>query len=73
MICVVNKSAIFSSGFDACFRLQGAVQSYLVYVTYEHQTHYLYFYFFWSGLRGPKSYSLWGGVVPSPSIGYEYL
>ena len=29
--------------------------------------------FFWSGLRGPKAYSLWGGVVPSPSIGYEYL
>ena len=29
--------------------------------------------FFWSGLQGPKAYSLWGGVVPSPSIGYEYL
>ena len=29
--------------------------------------------FFWSGLRGPKAYSLWGGVVPSPSIGYDYL
>ena len=28
---------------------------------------------FWSGLQGPKAYSLWGGVVPSPSIGYEYL
>ena len=25
--------------------------------------------FFWSGLQGPKAYSLWGGVVPSPSIG----
>ena len=24
------------------------------------------FLFFWSGLRGPKAYSLWGGVVPSP-------
>ena len=29
--------------------------------------------FFWSVLQGPKPYSLWGGVVPSPSIGYEYL
>ena len=29
--------------------------------------------FFWSGLRGPKAYSLWGGVFPSPSIGYDYL
>ena len=29
--------------------------------------------FFWSGPRGPKAYSLWGGVVPSPSIGYDYL
>ena len=29
--------------------------------------------FFVSGLRGPKAYSLWGGVVPSLSIGYEYL
>ena len=29
--------------------------------------------FFCSGLRGPKAYSLWGGVVPSPSIGYDYL
>ena len=27
------------------------------------------FFFFWSGLQGPKAYSLWGGVVPSPSIG----
>ena len=25
--------------------------------------------FFWSGLQDPKAYSLWGGVVPSPSIG----
>ena len=23
----------------------------------------------WSGLQCPKAYSLWGGVVPSPSIG----
>ena len=29
--------------------------------------------FFWSGLRGSKAYSLWGGVIPSPSIGYDYL
>ena len=29
--------------------------------------------FFGSGLWGPKAYSLWGGVVPSPRIGYEYL
>ena len=27
------------------------------------------FSFFWSGLQCPKAYSLWGGVVPSPSIG----
>ena len=27
------------------------------------------FFFFWSGLQCPKAYSLWGGVVPSPSIG----
>ena len=26
-------------------------------------------FFFWSGLQCPKAYSLWGGVVPSPSIG----
>ena len=28
-----------------------------------------FFFFFWSGLRCPEAYSLWGGVVPSPSIG----
>ena len=28
-----------------------------------------FFFFFWSGLQGPKAYSLWGGVFPSPSIG----
>ena len=28
-----------------------------------------FFFFFWSGLQCPKAYSLWGGVVPSPSIG----
>ena len=28
-----------------------------------------FFFFFWSGLQGPKAYSLWGGVVPSPRIG----
>ena len=32
-----------------------------------------FFLFFWSGLRSPKAYSLWGGVVPSPSIGCDYL
>ena len=26
-------------------------------------------YFFWSGLQGPKAYSLWYGVVPKLSIG----
>ena len=30
---------------------------------------YLFLSFFRSGLRGPNAYSLWGGVVPSPSIG----
>ena len=30
---------------------------------------FLFFSFFWSGLQCPKAYSLWGGVVPSPSIG----
>ena len=35
--------------------------------------HASFFFFFWSGLRGPKAYSLWGGVVPSLSIGYDYL
>ena len=30
-------------------------------------------FLFWSGLRGSKAYSLWGGVIPSPSIGYDYL
>ena len=30
---------------------------------------FLSFSFFWSGLQCPKAYSLWGGVVPSPSIG----
>ena len=29
--------------------------------------------FFCSGHRGYKAYSLWGGVVPSPGIGYDYL
>ena len=28
---------------------------------------------FWSGHRGSKAYSLWGGVIPSLSIGYDYL
>ena len=32
-----------------------------------------FFFFFGSGLRGPKAYSLWDGVVPNPSIGYDYL
>ena len=32
-----------------------------------------YLSFFRSGHRGSKAYSLWGGVVPSPSIGYDYL
>ena len=32
-----------------------------------------FIFFFWYGLQGPKAYSLWGGVVTSPSIGYEYL
>ena len=27
------------------------------------------FFFFWSGLQGPKAYSLRYGVVPKPSIG----
>ena len=26
-----------------------------------------------SGHRGTKAYSLWDGVVPNPSIGYDYL
>ena len=26
-----------------------------------------------SGLQGPKAYSLWDGVIPNPSIGYDYL
>ena len=29
----------------------------------------LSFFFFWSGLQGPKAYSLWYGVVTKPSIG----
>ena len=33
----------------------------------------IFFLFFWSGHRGSKTYSSWGGVVPSPSIGYDYL
>ena len=32
-----------------------------------------FFSFFWSGHRGSKAYSLWGGIIPSPSIGYDYL
>ena len=36
-------------------------------ITYEQG--YFFSFFFWSGLQGPKAYSLWGGVVPSPSIG----
>ena len=38
----------------------------------EDSSMYFFLFFFVSGLWGPKSYSLWGGVVPSPSIGYEY-
>ena len=34
---------------------------------------YSFLSFFWSGHRGSKAYSLWGGVVPSPSIVYDYL
>ena len=34
---------------------------------------FLSFSFFWSGHQGPKAYSLWGGVIPSPIIGYDYL
>ena len=30
---------------------------------------FLYFFFFRSGFRGPRAYSLLGGVVPSQSIG----
>ena len=33
----------------------------------------LFLYFFGSGLRGSKAYSLWDGVIPNPSIGYDYL
>ena len=32
-----------------------------------------FFSFFRSGHRGSKAYSLWDGVVPNPSIGYDYL
>ena len=35
----------------------------------EVQPQYFFFLFFWSGLQGPKAYSLWYGVVPKPSIG----
>ena len=31
--------------------------------------HVFFFLFFGSGLQCPEAYSLWGGVVPSPSIG----
>ena len=37
---------------------------------------YLYLYslfFLWSGHRGSKAYSLWGGVIPSQSIDNDYL
>ena len=33
----------------------------------------LFLSFFRSNLRGPKAYSLWDGLVPNPSIGYDYL
>ena len=32
-----------------------------------------YLTFFGSGLQGSKAYSLWDGVFPNPSIGYDYL
>ena len=35
--------------------------------------HISFFLLFWSGHRGSKAYSLWGDVVPSSSIGYDYL
>ena len=34
---------------------------------------YLFLSFFRSGIQGSKAYSLWGGVFPSLSIGYDYL
>ena len=39
MTCVVNKIVNFSSEFDACFFLKGAVQSYLMRVMYKRHTH----------------------------------
>ena len=33
----------------------------------------LVFFLFRYSLRGTKAYSLWDGVVPNPSIGYDYL
>ena len=43
------------------------------YILYTIYTMNIYFLFFWSGLRGSKVYSLWDGVVPNPSIGYDFL
>ena len=31
-----------------------------------------FFMFFCSGHQGSKAYSLWDGVIPNPSIGYDY-
>ena len=55
------------------FRYENITQS-AQFFGYKNVTQSVFFLsFFWSGLRGPKAYSLWGGVVPSPSIGYDYL
>ena len=48
--------------------LRGYLQNLEVHIDdSEMMTHILFF--FWSGLQGPKAYSLWYGVVPKPSIG----
>ena len=52
----------------------GLHKTYTVEKHYKKFTGYLFFLsFFRSGLRGPKDYSLWGGVVPYPSIGQGNL
>ena len=55
-------------------KLRNKLNTAFNYAVMQPNTHVIsFFLFFWSGLRGPKVYSWWGGVVPSPSIGYDYL
>ena len=49
------------------------LQRRIYFLTFVESLEMISFFFFRSGLRGPKAYSLWGGVVTSLSIGQGNL